>query len=88
MKIKKGLILKEVAGNYLVVAVGSAVKTVKGMITLNETGAFLWKLVEQGTDRADLIKNLLNEYEVDEQTASKDVDTFIKSLEDAKLLEN
>ena len=42
MKIKEGFILREVAGNYIVVAVGSAVKQFNGVITLNETGAFLW----------------------------------------------
>ena len=47
MKIKQGFILREVAGSYLVVAVGEAVKRFNGVINLNETGAFLWRLLEK-----------------------------------------
>ena len=43
MKIKNGFILRNVSDAYVVVAVGEAAKDFNGMITLNETGAFLWK---------------------------------------------
>lgn len=86
MKIKDGFILREVAGSYIVVAVGSAVKTFNGVINLNQTGAFLWELLQKGAEKEDLVKALLGEYEVDEQTASKDVDVFIEKLEQANLI--
>ena len=86
MKIKDGFILREVAGNYIVVAVGSAVKTFNGVINLNQTGAFLWELLQKGAEKEDLVKALLEEYEVDEQTASKDVDIFIERLQQANLI--
>ncbi|MBO7345882.1 MAG: PqqD family protein [Clostridia bacterium] len=86
MKIKDGFILREVAGSYIVVAVGSAVKTFNGVINLNQTGAFLWELLQKGAEKEDLVKALLEEYEVDEQTASKDVDVFIEKLEQANLI--
>ena len=86
MKIKDGFILREVAGSYIVVAVGSAVKTFNGVINLNQTGAFLWELLQKGAEKEDLVKALLEEYEVDEQTASKDVDLFIERLEQANLI--
>ena len=86
MKIKDGFLLREVAGNYIVVAVGSAVKTFNGVINLNQTGAFLWELLQKGAEKEDLVKELLEEYEVDEQTASKDVDIFIERLQQANLI--
>ena len=43
MKIKNGFILRNFSDAYVVVAVGEAAKDFNGMITLNETGAFLWK---------------------------------------------
>ena len=55
MKIKDGFILREVAGNYIVVAVGSAVKTFNGVINLNQTGAFLWELLQKGAEKEDLV---------------------------------
>ena len=86
MKIKEGFILREVAGNSIVVAVGSAVKDFNGVINLNPTGAFLWKLLQDGAEKEDLVNALLNEYEVDEQTAKNDVDVFVGRLEQANLI--
>ena len=86
MKIKEGFVLREVAGNFIVVAVGSAVKEFNGIINLNETGAFLWKIVEKGCEREDLINALLGEYEVEKETAEKDIDKFIGKLKEAKLI--
>ncbi len=86
MKIKEGFILREVAGNYIVVAVGSAVKQFNGVITLNETGAYLWKQLEKGCEEEQLVSALLSEYEVDEETAKKDVKAFIEKLSVANLI--
>lgn len=87
MKIKKGFILREVAGSYLVVAVGAAVKDFGGMVNLNETGAFLWKKLEGGCSESELIDALLSEYEVDRETAENDVKAFTDKLKEAKLAE-
>ena len=86
MKIKDGFILREVAGSSIVVAVGDAVKEFNGVINLNETGAFLWKQIEKGADESALISALLDEYDVDKETAEKDVKIFIEKLQQAKLL--
>lgn len=87
MKIKKGFMLREVVGNYVVVAVGEASKNFNGVINLNESGAFLWKKLADGIEEAELIKELLNEYEVSEEIANNDVKTFIKKLKEADILE-
>ncbi len=86
MKIKDGFILREVAGNYIVVAVGEAVKSFNGVINLNETGAFLWKILQTGGDEQSLISALLSEYEVSEEIAKRDVQTFITKLTEAGLI--
>ncbi len=84
-KIKEGLMLREVSGNYVVVAVGKMSKEFKAVITLNETGAFLFKKLQASITKEDLIKELMNEYEIDLNTATNDVDKFIQKLEDGKL---
>ncbi|MBE7087313.1 MAG: PqqD family protein [Clostridiales bacterium] len=86
MKIKSGLILREVADNFIVVAVGDMVKEFNGIINLNSTGAFLWKILENGAEEEDLVKALLNEYEIDEATARRDVGLFIAKVKEAKLV--
>ena len=86
MKIKDGFILREVAGSFIVVAVGSAVKDFNGIINLNETGAFLWKILESGATKEEMLAKMLEEYDVDEETARKDIDAFISKLQEAKLV--
>ena len=86
MKIKDGFILREVAGSYLVVAVGNAVKEFGGIVNLNETGAFLWRLLEKSSTEPAMVDALLNEYEVDRETAEKDVKAFVEKLTEAKLV--
>ena len=87
MKIKEGFILREVAGSYLVVAVGKAVKEFGGVVNLNETGAFLWKLLEKSSTESEMVDALLSEYDVDRDTAEKDVTAFTDKLMEAKLVE-
>ena len=58
-----------------------------GVIKLSETGAFIWKLLEKGADREELIAKMLEEYDVDEATAAADIDRFVGKLSDADLLE-
>ena len=86
MKIKQGFILREVSGNFIVVAVGEGTKTFNGMIQLNDTGAFLWKLLESGATEEQMIEQMVKEYSVEKQIASEDVKEFIESLKEANLL--
>ncbi len=87
MKIKKGFMLREVANNYVVVAVGEASKEFNGVINLNESGAFLWKqLINENTNEG-MLAALLEEYEVSEEIAKKDIELFIEKLKEANILE-
>ena len=79
MQIKEGFLLREVAGNYVVMPLKSELNF-GGLMTLNETGAFLWRLLEQGASREKLLARLQEEYEVNEQTACRDLDVFLEKL--------
>lgn len=87
MKIKSGYMLREVAGEAVVVPTGEATLNFQGIISLNETGALLWKELEQGCEKKDLVQALLDEYEVDAETAEKDVNEFLKRADDAGLID-
>lgn len=88
MKIKNGFILRSVAGNNIIIGTGDEAIDFNGMITINETGVFLWRLLENGISREELIEKLLAEYEVDRETAEKDIDEFIEKLHVGKLIED
>ena len=88
MKLKKDMLLRQVAGNWVAIAVGAASASFSGMLTLNEAGALLWKKLEEGSDEQGLVAALLEEYEVDEPTATADVAKFLQKLRDAGCLED
>ncbi len=89
MKIKPGYLLRSVAGNHIVVSVGQAAVDFNGMLTMNETGAFLWGKLENGATADELKKAMMAEYQgADEKTISDDVDSFIDSLKKVDLLED
>ena len=87
MKIKENFILRKVADSYIVVPVNSMTLNFNGIINLNETGAFLFEKLQQGARREDLVSALLEEYDVDPDRASNDVDIFIQKVRDADVLE-
>ncbi len=88
MKIKENFLLKKVADNYVVVPVGSACVDFNGMITLNETSAFLWEEMKEDVTEEYLVKRVLEVYDTDEQTAKKGVEMFINNAKEADLIEN
>lgn len=87
MKIKEGFLLRNVAGNNVVVPIGQATLDFNGMMSLNDTGAFLFSKMIEGTTREKLIDALISEYGIDEQLAQKDVDTFVQKVEGEDLFE-
>lgn len=87
MKLKKEFVLREVAGSWIVLATGKTTLDFNGMISLNDSGALLWQTLENGANRDELIETLMQNYEVERETASADVDAFIKKLTDAGCLE-
>lgn len=87
MKTNKDYILRSIAGEYILVPTGPATADFNGMINLSEVAAFVWKNFDSARDMDDLIQKVLDEYEVDEATARKDVNLFVASLLKNKMAE-
>ncbi len=85
MKIKDGYLLRQVAGQNVVLSMHQDLN-LNRMITLNGTGAFLWQQLQQETDEAALTRALLAEYDVTEDRAAASVRTFLAKLEANGLL--
>lgn len=87
MKIKNGFLLREVAGSFIVVPLGAAAVDFGGMMTLNPVGAFVWRALETETNEEEIVEKVLAEYEVDRETALRDVHIYVEKLRAAGLLE-
>ena len=79
MKLKDGFVLRQVAGQAVVLPGGDTLD-LNMMITLNDTGAFLWEHLQAETTEEALVSALLGEYDVDEVTARKAVVAFVEKL--------
>lgn len=87
MKIKDGFVLKNVAGSDVAIPVRQNALDMNAIFKLTETGAFLWRLLENGADREDLVRAMTAEYDVDEARAGADIDAFVTRLNEAGILE-
>lgn len=85
MKVKDGFALREIAGKTVVIPAGDGLDLDR-MITLNETGLFLWKLLERETEEDAVLAALLAEYDVDETVAKRHVSAFIDQLKEHDFL--
>lgn len=87
MRLKDGFVLREIAGSFMVVPVGRRTQEVPGVIALTETGALLWRMLEKGAEEGDLVRSLLDEYDVSEDRATADVRAFVAKARKQGLLE-
>ena len=87
MKIKEGFVIREIAGQSVVIALGVAAKSYNGMIRLNETAKVIWQCLEKGLDREAIVETILSEYDVDRDLVEKDLDSFINTLKGANVIE-
>ena len=81
VKLKEGFLLRQVAGQTVVLPTAEELD-MNMMITLNETGAFLWERLSEETDAETLVSALLAEYDVDAETAKAAVAAFVAKLSD------
>lgn len=86
MKIKDNYVLTKVVDSYIAVPVGSGNVDLNTIISLNETGAFIWNLMKEDIEKEAVIEAMLNEYDVNREQAEADLDKFISQIKEADLL--
>lgn len=88
MKIKKGFIVREVAGSYLALATGELSKEYNGSLTLNSSAKFLFDNMQEDTSKEELVKKMLEYYDdIDEAVALDAIDKFVSKLKEENLLD-
>lgn len=88
MKIKDGFELREVCGEKVILACGMNNIDFSKIISLNDTAAYLWTVAEGENFTEDmLVRALLDEYEVTEDVARRDVMNVVARWKEIGLLE-
>lgn len=87
MNIKPGFTLRRVVGENMVMPTGKNIKDFGGTVVLNEVSAFIYEQLKQPISREDLLAQILAEYDVDEATASADLDALLDQFRQMDMLE-
>lgn len=88
MKAKTGFSLRQVCGEYIIVAEGDENIDFSSIISMNETSAFLWKTLcsKDSFTLADMVESLMSEYDVDQVTAHRDCLQLAARWGEAKII--
>ena len=86
MKILPGFVVREVGGKTFAVATGATAKKFHGMITLAGSGKEIWEALQEDVTEEQIVDKLLSVYDVDRETAARDVGNFVARLREAGLL--
>ncbi len=85
MKIKPEYKLREISGMNIVVSTASM--DFQGIITINETAKFIWRMLENGAEKDEIITALAKECNVTADEIKSDVEEFISTLEREDIVE-
>ena len=86
MNVKLDFVLREIAGETLLVPAGKTALDLNGM--LNETGAALWRMLPEAADAEALTQGLLQEFEgAPAEQVRADVEEFLARLRELGIVE-
>ncbi len=88
MKAKQGFILRNVVDEFILMPTGDNIGKFNGTVLLNEVSAFVWKKLQDPMSKDDLLKAILDEFEVDKATASADLDALLQTLRGFDVIED
>ncbi|MFW5794488.1 MAG: PqqD family protein [Bacillota bacterium] len=88
MKIKQEYVVKSIGEDIVVVPIKNEAVKFNGIITLNKTGKFIFELLQrENLTKEELLKRVLDKYDVNESQAKKDIDAFILKCQRNELID-
>lgn len=86
MRVSDQFVLRTIAGENLLIPVGEAAISVKGLIALSESGVLLYERLKSGCTLEDLISALRGEYDVSPEEALRDTQAFLEQMRRLNML--
>lgn len=86
MRVEKEFVLREIAGDYIIIPTGKTVLEFNGLITVNEVGVSLWRMLQKEVTLDELVQGILDEYDVEEAVAREDIWEFLEKLYEGGIL--
>ena len=86
MRIKDGFVTRKIGDRIIAIPVGSNSQSFNGMITLNETGLFIWNCLTKDTNVDEIANEIIEEYSTTKDEAINAVNSFLEELKASDLL--
>ena len=87
MQIKKEMIFRQIAGDNVLVPGADATLDLNGLFVMTDTAAFIWNILPQVENETEILEKMLEEYEIDEETAKNDIAEFLGRLREFGIIE-
>lgn len=87
MKLSGDFIIRNIADEYVIVPVGETAAKFHSLITANELGAFICTKLKEDKSEDEILKAILEDYDIDEDSARRDLSGFLQYLKNLNLLE-
>ncbi len=88
MKAKSGFVLRNVVGEHILMPTGDNIGVFKGTLLMNDVAALVWEKLSNPVSREDLLRAILDEYEVEESAAAADLDALLEKLRSFDVIED
>lgn len=86
MKIKLEFVLREIAGEMLLVPAGKTALDLNGMLTLNALGAEIWRMLPEAEGEEEIVARILEGYDAEPEQVRTDVAAFLGELKNLGIL--
>lgn len=80
------VVVRKIQGELIIVPIRSGVGDLNSLYTLNPVGAVLWDFMNEGHTLGEMVKLVCDEFEVTAAEAQNDIQSFLDSLMQEKLI--
>ena len=87
MRAKNEFVMRSVVDEYIIMPTDDNINRFDGSVVLNEVSAFVWEKLQENTTREELLAALLNEFDVAQAVAEKDLDALLARFREYGLIE-
>ena len=82
------VVARKIQGELIIVPIRRGVGDLNSLYTLNPVGAVLWDFMNEGHTLGEMVKRVCDEFEVTASEAQQDIEAFLDSLMEEKLVQS
>lgn len=87
MKRNEEFIVREIAGDIIMMPIGETAIRFSGLVMANEVSAFIWENIEKVNNAEEMTQLVYDEFEVDYDEAKKDIEYIMGEMVKAGWIE-